>query len=165
PAVPVDEESATAFAEAVLDRFRNPHLEHPLINITLQYTSKMKMRNVPTLLNYYGRHHAAPPYFALGFAAYLLFMRAVQAEDGKYFGRRNGQPYPISDQSAPYFHSTWQAFREETAESFVRGILADEQLWGNDLSQLPDFAATVARHLLNLLRRGAVETVEGLVKG
>ncbi len=162
PAVPVDEESATAFAEAVLDRFRNPYLVHPLLNITLQYTSKMKMRNVPTLLNYYGRHRAAPPHFALGFAAYLLFMRAVQAEDGKYFGRRNGQPYPISDQSAPYFHEKWPTFREETAESFVRGILSDTGLWGADLSQLPDFAAAVTGHLLNLLRRGAVETLRGL---
>ncbi len=163
PAVPVDEKSATAFAEAVLDRFRNPHLVHPLINITLQYTSKMKMRNVPTLLNYYDRHHAAPPLFALGFAAYLLFMRAVQAEDGKYFGRRNGQPYPITDQFAPYFHEKWQMFREETAESFVTGILGDDQLWGADLSQLPDFAPVVTGHLLNLLHRGAVETLDTVV--
>jgi tagaturonate reductase len=122
----------------------------------------MKMRNVPTLLNYYHQHRAAPPHFALGFAAYLLFMRAVQAEDGKYFGRRNGQPYPISDQFAPYFHSTWQTFHPETAESFVRGILSDGGLWGTDLSQLPGFVLTVTGHLLNLLRHGAVETLKGL---
>jgi tagaturonate reductase len=92
-------------------------------------------------------------------------MRAVQAEDGKYFGRRDGQLYPITDQFAPYFHEKWQTFRPETAESFVQGILADSGLWGTDLSQLPNFAPTVTGHLLNLLRRGAVETVEGLVKG
>ncbi len=162
PAVPVDEAGATAFAEAVLDRFRNPYLVHPLLNITLQYTSKMKMRNVPTLLNHYRRHRAAPPYFALGFAAYLLFMRAVQAEEGKYFGRRDGQLYPITDQFAPYFHEKWETFQEGEAETFVNGILADTGLWGTDLSQLPGFAPAVTEHLLNLLRHGAVETLRGL---
>jgi tagaturonate reductase len=165
PAVPVDEVSTTAFAEAVLDRFRNPYLVHPLINITLQYTSKMKMRNVPTLLNHYRKHRAAPTHFALGFAAYLLFMRAVQAEDGKYFGRRDGELYPITDQFAPYFHEKWGAFQEAEAESFVNGILADAGLWGADLSQLPDFAPAVSKHLLNLLRHGAVETLRGLEVG
>jgi tagaturonate reductase len=162
PAVPVDEESATAFAQAVLDRFRNPYLVHPLINITLQYTSKMKMRNVPTLLNHYRKHQSAPPRFALGFAAYLLFMRAVQAEDGKYFGRRDGQLYPISDQFAAYFHEKWGTFREAEAETFVAGILSDADLWGTDLSQLPGFGKVVAGHLLNLLRHGAVVTLRGL---
>jgi tagaturonate reductase len=162
PAVPVDEESATAFAGAVLDRFRNPYLVHPLLNITLQYTSKMKMRNVPMLLNYYRKYQAAPPHFALGFAAYLLFMRAVEAEDGKYFGRRDGQLYPITDQFAPYFHEKWGAFREEEVETFVAGILSDADLWGTDLSQLPDFGKVVAGHLLNLLRRSAVVTLRGL---
>ncbi len=159
PAVPVNEESATAFAKAVLDRFRNPYLVHPLINITLQYTSKMKMRNVPTLLNHYRKHPTAPPHFSLGFAAYLLFMRAVEAEDGKYFGRRDGQRYPITDQYAAYFHEKWQVYREEEAETFVADILSDAGLWGTDLSHLPDFAPTVSRHLLNLLRHGAVETL------
>jgi tagaturonate reductase len=138
---------------------------HPLINITLQYTSKMKMRNVPTLLNHYRKHRAAPTHFALGFAAYLLFMRAVQAEDGKYFGRRDGELYPITDQFAPYFHEKWGAFQEAEAESFVNGILADAGLWGADLSQLPDFAPAVSKHLLNLLRHGAVETLGGLEVG
>jgi mannitol-1-phosphate/altronate dehydrogenase len=87
-------------------------------------------------------------------------MRAVQAEDGKFFGRRNGQLYPITDQYAPYFHEKWEAFRE--AETFVAGILSDADLWGTDLSQLPDFGKAVTGHLLNLLGRGAVVTLRGL---
>jgi tagaturonate reductase len=121
----------------------------------------MKMRNVQTLLNYYQKYSVPPPLFSLGFAAYLLFMRAVQEREGKYYGERNGQIYPINDQSAEYFYQKWQGFSEENSETFVTEILSDNSLWGTDLSRLPDFAATVSRHLMNLRRRGAVQTLQG----
>src|SRR5687767_277182 len=39
-------DAAREFAGKVLDRFRNPHIEHQWLSITLQYSSKMKMRNI-----------------------------------------------------------------------------------------------------------------------
>ncbi len=160
PAVPVDEAGALTFAQEVLDRFRNPYLVHPLISITLQYTSKMKRRNVQTLLNYYRKYNVPPPLFALGFAAYLLFMRVVREADGKYYGERNGKPYPVNDQAAEYFYQKWQGLGEENMDTFVMEILSDTALWGTDLSKLPGFAATVSRHLMNLRGRGAVQTLQ-----
>ena len=35
------------FSKKVLDRFRNPFIEHKWLSITMQYSSKMQMRNVP----------------------------------------------------------------------------------------------------------------------
>ena len=54
PGIPyeVPEGQAEAFGRKVLDRFRNPNLDHHWLSITLQYTSKMKMRNLPTLPNW-----------------------------------------------------------------------------------------------------------------
>ena len=45
PSIPyeLDQTAAISFAEKVIDRFRNPHIEHQWINITVQYSSKMKM--------------------------------------------------------------------------------------------------------------------------
>ena len=45
----LDVEGAAEFAEAVLDRFRNPHIRHALIDITLQATMKMRVRVVPSI--------------------------------------------------------------------------------------------------------------------
>ncbi len=159
PAVPVDEESARTFADEVLDRFRNPFVVHPLINITLQYTSKMKMRNVQTFLNYYQKYGTAPAYLSLGFAAYLLFMKAVKAENGNYFGELNGQLYPIKDEQAGYFYEQWQALKDNDYQSFTATILANKQLWDTDLNQLPDFTRTISQYLENLMRHGAVHTI------
>jgi tagaturonate reductase len=47
---PVSLDTARAFGSKVLDRFRNPHIQHPWINITMQVSSKMRLRNIPILL-------------------------------------------------------------------------------------------------------------------
>ena len=40
------------FARQVLDRFRNPFLDHKLSDIALHHESKVKVRLVPTALEY-----------------------------------------------------------------------------------------------------------------
>ena len=49
----------------------------------------MKLRNIPILVRYYELYDVAPKNFAFGFAAYILFMKAVKKESEKYYGERN----------------------------------------------------------------------------
>ncbi len=90
-------EMANDFADKVLDRFRNPYIDHAWLNITLQYSSKMKMRNVPILLNYYKERNTVPVYMSLGFAAHILFMRSRKNGEGKYTGVSGNKEYTIHD--------------------------------------------------------------------
>jgi len=144
--------AATQFAHSVLDRFRNPHLAHQWISITMQYTSKMKMRNVPVLLRHYSRTQEAPQLMALGFAAYLLFMRSEQTAEGEYKGTANGQVYTITDDHAGWYHAQWK--RLEPAV-LVRTVLSNTALWGTDLTELKGFATAVTNMLSALLQEGA----------
>ena len=136
----MDFKVADRFGRAVLDRFRNPFIQHKLIDITVQYTTKMRMRNVPLLLNYYQIFGKAPELFCMGFAAYLQFMHSVKEENGKYFGDSNGELYPIQCDYAGYFHEAWKDFN-------LTKVLADKTLWGEDLSALPGFEAAVTKYL------------------
>jgi tagaturonate reductase len=45
----VDSKTADRFGRMVLDRFRNPYINHKLLDITVQYSAKMRMRNIPNL--------------------------------------------------------------------------------------------------------------------
>ena len=150
PAIPYDvsEETAETFGRQVLERFRNPFLEHKLLSITTQYTAKMRMRNVPLLVTHYERQGYAPERFCLGFAAYLLFMKAVGEDGGQYFGRRNGQPYPIQDEAAAWFCQWWERGGD------VAEVLAHEPFWGQDLNALPGFGERVGECLTALQERG-----------
>jgi tagaturonate reductase len=148
---------AYEFANAVLDRFRNPFLEHKWINISLQYTHKMKMRNVPLLLKYYQEGMNAKGYMSLGFAAYILFMKCELGESGKYYGEVNGKVYELQDNQAAYFNKVWKS---NSVEEVVQKVLSNESLWGTDLTALPGFAVTVEVYLDYIIQRGMLETLK-----
>lgn len=156
PAIPakVDETEAERFGLQVLDRFRNPYINHQWISITMQYTSKMKMRVVPVLLKYFADHNKAPQHIALGFAAYLLFMKAVKKESDGYRGELNGKFYPINDDKAVYFFEQWKKYE---ADELVQQVLSDTSLWGNDLSALPLFVQTVQTNLKALMTQNKIQ--------
>ncbi|MCF0056617.1 tagaturonate reductase [Dyadobacter sp. CY356] len=156
PAIPYTVEPARAqeFGNQVLDRFRNPFIRHQLIDITVQYTAKMKMRNIPTLLNHYQKSSEVPVLFAKGFAAFLLFMKPTQILDGIYSGERNGELYPIRCDSAAYFAEKWE--NTESKSGLVQKVLSDDSLWGADLTSLPGFSQAVTENLELLSKKETI---------
>ncbi|MCC2548050.1 tagaturonate reductase [Hymenobacter sp. BT175] len=158
PGIPyrVDEKVGQRFGMQVLDRFRNPYIEHRWLAITLQYSLKMQMRTIPTLLHYYRQLGQVPHYFALGFAAYLRFMHGVRQEGGVWYGEADGQLYPIQDEKAAYFADLWARL---TPEELTQTVLQNQVMWGHDLAKLPGFAAAVSHYLQQLLDQGAHATL------
>ncbi|MBW3129388.1 tagaturonate reductase [Hymenobacter profundi] len=156
---PVDEKIAQRFAMQVLDRFRNPYIEHRWLAITLNYSAKLRMRVLADLLHYYERFGKVPQYVALGFAAYLLFMRATEQHNGKWHGELHGESYSIEDSQAGYFANLWEKHADEPAE-VVHEVLANETLWEHDLTQLPGFADRVTYFLHQLLEVGGHAAVK-----
>ena len=152
----ITREMAIDFSMKVLDRFRNPYIEHAWLSITLQYSSKMKMRNVPTLLKYYRQHQTVPAYMALGYAAHILFMRCKKNKDGKYEGVSNDSAYIINDDHAEIYS---QRCENLTTENFVHETLADQSLWGYDLSELPGFEKAVLENIQLLMREGVAAAI------
>ncbi|MFC0185092.1 tagaturonate reductase [Pseudarcicella hirudinis] len=138
----MDSKTADRFGRSVLDRFRNPFINHKLIDITVQYTTKMRMRNVPILFQYYREFGKAPELFAMGFAAYLQFMHVVKVENGKFYGESNGEYYPINCDFANYFHEAWK-----TGELDLKKVLSDKTLWGEDLNQLAGFNEAISKYI------------------
>jgi tagaturonate reductase len=129
---------ANEFGLKVLDRFRNPNLQHQWMSITMQYTSKMKSRVVPVLLEHYKRCSDVPVRIALGFAAWLLFMREPK-KDGW-------------DDRSGYLTGLWAAHRP--AELVIK-VLGDQSLWGVDLLLLKDWPDAVLEQLGVLMEKGA----------
>jgi tagaturonate reductase len=138
------------FAKAVIDRFRNPSINHHWLSITMNFTGKMKMRNIPLIIEHYNRYNTTPKYMAIGFAAYILFMKAITQNDGKYYGIHNNQSYLINDDMAAYFYQLWS---HNNAAEVVTKTLSNIDLWDRDLNSLPNFANTVTSYL-HLFQQG-----------
>ncbi len=145
--------AAENFAFQVLDRFRNPHIKHEWINITLYYSLKMKMRVVPVLQRYYSLYDKVPEHIAFCFAAFLLFMKANVFENYKYYGIVNGKPYVINDENAALFQTIWQ---NSNVDEIVIAVLKNQSLWGSDLSLLNGFENAITQQL-KLFMAGGVK--------
>ena len=144
----ITKEEARDFAGNVLSRFSNPFIRHQWLSITLQYTSKMKTRCVPLIEKYCQQNLQPQSRMALGFAAYLLFMKATTEKDNNYFGVREEEPYLVQDAEAKRFYQLWQ---NNEAEQVVSQALSDAGLWGKDLTLLSHFKNEVTRYLQQLL--------------
>lgn len=150
PAIPaaIDATASEKFGLQVLDRFSNPAIRHQWISITMQYTSKMKMRVIPVLKQYIKLFDKVPDLLAKGFAAYIAFSKPISKEGDKYFGIFQGQPYPINDDQAAWFYEVWQ--NNSSPSAVVQAVLSNTSFWGEDLNVLPDFAKSVEHHLIAL---------------
>lgn len=159
PAIPypVDLTVARDFGDKVLDRFRNPHIRHQWLSITMNYSSKMKMRCIPVLLRHYETTTVPPALFATGFAAYLCFMRAVTKKDNQYYGEYNGQSYLIQDDQAELFYRRWAGL---SVHALVAEVLGDQTFWGADLLALPGWREAVLEKLNLILNGGMKEALE-----
>jgi tagaturonate reductase len=157
----VGENEIREFGLKVLDRFCNPWLQHQWLSITMQYSSKLTTRVIPVLNTYYELYKKPPELIAMGFAAYLLFMRPVKREEEKYFGILNNQYYLIQDDSAHYFYGLWD---ERSVDTIVSKVLSNTKLWNEDLTRLEGFTATVTKKLKSFIRRGTLPEIAAYTK-
>lgn len=139
-------EEAKTFALQVMDRFRNPYIKHQWKDIAVQYTSKMAMRNIPLIQEKYKSADANGSLMALGFAAYLLFMKPSRSETGKGYMNRNG--LSLNDDKIELLFAYWE--KQDSVKHIIRSILSDQTIWGTDLSQYPSFVTAVTEYYLQM---------------
>lgn len=155
----VEQLAAQNFAFNVLARFRNPQLKHAWSDIASNYSAKIKMCCIPVLMKHYEKNDAVPQAIALGFAAYIYFMKAITQKDGKYFGEFNGESYWIQDDQAEIFYKRWA---EPGVASVVQAVLSDA-FWGADLLSLPEFKQSVIEKLNLIINSGMKEAIESIL--
>ena len=153
----ISKNDAKIFAAKVVDRFRNNFMDHQWLSICLQYSSKMRLRNIDVIANYIRRLDTPPSHMAMGMAAHILFMKTTPAPDGKFYGQCNGSKYLVEDQHAALYADYW---KNNAVESLVNKILNNEELWGIDLTGLNGFEAGVYRWLQLMVQKGVVYALQ-----
>jgi len=154
----LDENDLKEFAAAVEDRFNNPFVNHELMSISLNSTSKWKARDLPSFLDYYKEFNKLPEAFTMSLAAYIAFYSndiQERAEDGLICKRPAGNTYKIQDDAwaLDFFYER----KDASAESLVHDVLTNTQMWDQDLTQIPGFEAKVVENLKLIREKGAKE--------
>jgi len=157
PTLEVNPTTVAPYIDEVLKRWRNPFLEHRLIDITLQSTTKMLHRVVPSVCSYYAQHGSVPQRMALGFAAYLLFMQGQHTQDGIIHTLWKRECHPVHDDKAPYLRDLWQ--QHSRLSDLVTAVCRDRKLWGTDLSTLPGWTSAVTAFIEQILDHGVAAAI------
>jgi tagaturonate reductase len=144
PATNLPTEAALTFAATVIDRFRNPWLEHEWRVIAANQTAKLRARVVPSLTGFARKRGIAPQGLALGLAAYLRWVRS----------------HPAGDADLPLIERHWRA--ANTPQGLTASALSDADVWGANLAELPGLLEATTRWLLLLERDGVEAALEAL---
>lgn len=148
PTLDLPKEELEYFANAVLERFKNPFIRHELINISLNSMSKYKTRVLPSVLKYQREKGVLPDKLVFSLAALIRF----------YKGERNGQPILLRDDKEilEFYKDLWDSYDGSVKylEHIVSSVLRYEKLWGSDLNNVDGLKDKVTYYLINIEKEG-----------
>ncbi len=113
PTLDLPRDELLSYANSVVERFSNPYIKHYLSAIALNSVSKFKVRVLPSILEYIKRYNKMPETLLFAFAKLIEFYKTDMTNDDKdvvAFMKNNN----------------------------TASILANQALWGQDLSFLTD---------------------------
>ena len=156
PILPLDQEDCKQFAAAVQDRFNNPFVNHELMSISLNSTSKWRARNMPSLLEYVEKNGTLPTCLSMGLAAYIAFYsNDIQGltDKGLVCKRAKGNEYTVSDDR--WVLEFYNAHKDDDIPTLVHAVMTNEQMWGQDLTAVPGFEQRTVENLTKIRTEGA----------
>ena len=156
PTLPLDKKDLEEFASAVEDRFNNPFVNHELMSISLNSTSKWKARNMPSFLAYIEEQKQLPKCLTMSLAAYIAFYSSDIQErtaDGLICKRPAGNTYKIQDDA--WALDFYYAHKDDTDAQLVHAVLTNTQMWDQDLTKIEGLEAAVLADLELIRTQGA----------
>ncbi|MBE5822889.1 MAG: tagaturonate reductase [Butyrivibrio sp.] len=152
----LDENDLNQFAAAVKDRFNNPFVNHELMSISLNSTSKWKARNMPSFLQYIDKNGKLPVCLTMSLAAYIAFYsNDIQelTDAGLVCKRPKGNTYTVSDDrwALEFFYD----HKGDSEEDLVKAVLGNEKMWDQDLNKIEGLTDKVTEDLKMIRSEGA----------
>jgi len=153
PTLDLPKAELNQFSNDVLDRFRNPYLEHALMSISLNSTSKFKTRVLPSIIEFIKRKNALPNGLLFSLASLMAF----------YKGNRNGERYEVKDDQTAldFFAAQWAS---NDISTITKATLSNTNFWGEDLTQYKGLEDTVRQHLENIINKGMKTALQEFIK-
>jgi tagaturonate reductase len=162
PTLTLPKDEVESFAAAVQDRYNNPFINHELMSISLNSTSKWRARNMPSFLEYIKNFGKLPACLTVSFAAYIAFFSSdiqERTENGLICRRPKGDCYTVMDDS--WVLDFYYAHRNDSVEDLVHAVMTNQQMWGQDLTQVPGFETATVENLKKIRTEGAKAVFAG----
>ena len=160
PTLDLPKDNLKQFASDVVERFSNPFVDHQLLSISLNSTSKWKARCMPSLLEYAKRNVGAiPKCLTFSFAAYITFYHnGYTMRDGCLIGKRGEEEYEIHDDAEvlDFFYS----HKDDSIPELVHAVISNRSFWVDSLSNLFGFEDAVVKYMELIQEKGMYEAMK-----
>ena len=159
PTLTLPREELMSFAASVTERFKNPFIDHALLAISLNSTSKWKARVMPSLKGYIANTGRLPECITASFAFYIAFYRGTElTEEGLTAARPAGNEYTVKN-DRPILQFYYD-HRNDDVKTLVHAVCVNEEFWGEDLSAIAGFEDAVAGYVAAIEEKGAYEVMK-----
>ncbi|MEY8355112.1 tagaturonate reductase [Lachnospiraceae bacterium 54-53] len=159
PTLTLPKEELMGFAASVTERFKNPFIDHALLSISLNSTSKWKARVMPSFKAYVEKTGALPKCITASFAFYIAFYKGRELRsDGLVAARPAGNEYTVKDDKPilQFFYD----HRDDDAAALSHAVCSNADFWGEDLSKIAGFEEAVTGCLKAMEEKGAYEVMK-----
>lgn len=154
PTLSLPREELESFADAVIERFKNPFIDHALLSIALNSSSKWRVRVLPSLVSYVEKNRELPSCLVASFAFYLAFYKGeTLTASGLLAKRPKGDSYIVSDD--PAVLEFFDVHKNDCSRNYVHAVCSNISLWGMDLTTLPSLEPKVTEMLERIEKEGA----------
>lgn len=147
-------EELVEFADAIIERFKNPYVNHYVMSISLNSMSKYKTRDLPSLTGYLEKTGTLPKKLVFSLAALIEF----------YKGKRGTEDIKLSDDEdiLDLYKSLWSNYNgnKDELKNIVTSVLGYEKNWGRDLNEISNLTNEVTRYLELIETLGMKEAIK-----
>jgi tagaturonate reductase len=154
PTLDLPQEELVEFADAIIERFRNPYVKHYLMSIALNSMSKYKTRDLLSLTEYLKRKGELPKKLVFSLAALIEF----------YKGKRGEEEIKLADDEdiLELYKEVWSKFdgSNQSLKDVVSSVLGYEKNWGMNLNEVSGLTDEVTRYLILIEKLGMKEAVK-----
>ena len=147
-------EELMAFANDVMERFRNPFVDHQVTSIMLNSFPKYETRDLPGLKKYLERKGRLPEGLVLGLAAIITYYKGGIRADGTAI---------VPNDSQENMDLLTQLWATGDVRKVAEGVLAEERIWHENLNLIPGLTDRVEYYLKAIAERGMLSVVEDIV--
>ncbi|MGA9978588.1 MAG: tagaturonate reductase [Candidatus Sulfotelmatobacter sp.] len=148
PAIELGEEVESGhYAREILERFRNPSIEHSLVSICSNCSTKIGTRLFPAIRSFMEHRGVMPRRLLFGVAAVMLLLRDSEVEDTHL----------------AFIREMWARVDDQSPDSilaFVQQILAKQIEWSREHIDLRAIAPEVAHFLMEIREQGLRATMD-----
>lgn len=164
PTLDLPKDNLMQFASDVTERFANPFVDHQLLSISLNSTSKWKARCMPSLLEYAKRNdNKLAKCMTFSFAAYISFYHnGTEKGEDCLLGKRGDDTYKIMDDQ--WILDFYYEHKDDDDAAIANAVINNFKMWGEELSRLPGFEEEVVKDLALIREKGMYEALAEIQK-